>query len=404
MKNEKFIKQICNQIETAVNRSIKGFPDAVWLSDLFTLKKMPISASTIARLYGLTNSSQKPYLSTLDNLAKFLDYDNWVNYVEDQSKHYFNSNIFLTEETEGFSQSVLELALSLKRYDTVKMLLGKYPYFDNNPIHFSTANLIGKYVKKNNYDEDLLLVLANSKAGQSLFYECFVDDNNENNYFSNTLFTYYLPQVTNKHDIYFVYSYLLAQNIYSENWKKSFVKEYQELSKSINIKQLHYHLLSRYFECNILIDGMQGNLQKNVDDYLNTITNYALSIDKNEWLLARSIRALLHFGFKKELLNHLKFNEIINATIMKKRKSKNSGALYIIQLYWLYGNIENRLTYQPFHFSADYLQGNSVERIAIETATASLYSKGVIKKAIKENLKQYCANTKIKWIINLLYN
>jgi hypothetical protein len=401
-EREKFIQKICRQIETSVNRSIKGFPDAIWLSDLFKEKKIPVSASTIARLYRLTQSSSKPYLSILDNLAKFLEYDNWENYVEDQSKHHFSANHFLTEEAKGFSQSVLELALYLKRYDTVQMLLEKYTYFENNPVHFATANLIGKYVNKNNYDEALLIVLANSKAGRSLFYECFVDE--ENVSFTNALFNYYLPKVTAKQDVFFVYSYLLAQKGYLGTIEKSNIKKYQELIKTIDIKKIHYHLLSRFFECNILIDGIENTLQSKVTYYLDSISNYAILTDKNEWLLARNIRVLLHFGYKTALLNHVLFNEIVNTTIMKKSQNKKSAALYIIQLYWLYSNKEDTIAYQPFHLSIEYLQGNSIERIAIESATASLYSKGKNKNQIEENIKQFCTDTNMKWINNLLYN
>lgn len=369
---------------------------------MFKQKKIPVSASTFARLYGLTITSSKPYFSTLDNLAKFLEYDNWENYVEDQSKHHFSANHFLTEEAKGFSQSVLEMALHLRRYNTVQMLLEKYTYFENNPVHFSTANLIGKYVKRNNYDEALLTVLANSKAGRSLFYECFVDE--ENDSFSKALFNYYLPKVTTKQDVFFVYSYLLAQKGYAGSIEELFIKKYQELLSTLDIKKLHYHLLSRYFECNILIDGLENKLQSKITHYLDNISNHALYINKNEWLLARNIRALLHFGFKKELLNHISFNEIVNTTIMKKSQNKKSAALYIIQLYWLYSNKEDTIAYQPFHLSIDYLQGNSIERIAIESATASLYSKGKTKRQIEENLKQFCSNAKMKWITNLLFN
>lgn len=401
---EKFIQKICKQIEIAVNKPVKGFPDAIWLSDVFKQKKLPISASTVARIYGLTTATSKPYKSTLDNLAKFLEYDNWENYVEDQSKHHFSANHFLAEKGDGFSQSVLEMALHLKRYDAVQIMLEKYTYFENNPVHFSTANLIGKYVKINKYDEELLIVLANSKAGQSLFYECFVDEENDNEYFSKALFTYYLPKITNKEDVFFVYSYLLAQHSYSETIQKDFIKEYKDITKTIAIDKLHYHLLSRYFECSILIDGIENKLQAKVQKYLNTISSYALSLEKNEWLLARSIRALLYFGLKKELLNHVPFNEIVNTTMMKKSKFKNSAALYIIQLYWLYSNSENTITYQPFHLSIDYLQGNSTERIAIESATACLYADGSTKTLIEENLMQYCAGTKMKWILNLMFH
>lgn len=401
---ELYINQICKQIETAVNRNIKGFPDAIWLSDCFREKKLSVSPSTLARLYGLSAYSSKPFLSTLNQLAKFLEYDNWENYLEDQSKHHFCSNIFLTDEAEGFSQSVLEMALCLKSYDVVKKMLEKYTYYDNNPIHFSTANLIGKYVKRNNYDEKLLQILAQSKAGRSLFYECFVDEDNENDYFSKAIYNYYLPQVPDFDNTFFVTSYILAQNIYSGKPDKTFIKRFQELTKKTIVEDLHYHLLSRYFECTILIDGIKSQLQYNVNDYMNRISNYASTNEKNEWLLARSIKSLLHFGFKKDLINHIKFNEIVNTTIMKKRKTKNSAALYIIQLYWLYGNRENRTSYQPFHLSIDYLQGNSKEKLAVECATASLYAKGKTKKLTEENIKQYCADENIKWIPNLLFN
>lgn len=401
---EKFIQKICKQIEIAVNRAINGFPDAVWLSDVFKQKKLQMSASTIARMYGLTNATSKSYKSTLDNLAKFLEYDNWENYVDDQSTYHFSSNHFLTEEADGFSQSVLEMALHLKRFDTVQIMLEKYNYFESNPVHFATANLIGKYVKKHNYDETLLMVLANTIAGQRLFYECFVDEENDNEYFSKALFTYYLPKVTIEKDVFFVYSFLLAQHSYSGTIQKDFIKEYQTLTKTIDIENLHYHLQSRYFECYMLIDGIEDRLHNNVENYLNRISHFASIREKNEWLLARSIRAILHFGLKKELLNHVQFNEIVNTMMMKKSKSKNSAALYIIQLYWLFSNSDKTVTYQPFHLSIDYLQGNSKERIAIESATASLYSEGNSKKLIEENLIDYCASTKMKWILNLMFH
>ena len=164
------------------------------------------------------------------------------------------------------------------------------------------------------------------QRGRSLFYECFVDE--ENDAFSEALFHYYLPKATTKQDIFFVYGYLLAQKGYLGTIEKSFKKKYLELLSGLDIKKLHYHLLSRYFECNILIDGLEDKLQSKVTNYLDSISNYAISINKNEWLLARNIKVLLHFGFKNALLNHVQFNEIVNTTLMKKNQNKNSAALY----------------------------------------------------------------------------
>jgi hypothetical protein len=400
--NPLHIERIVKQIEVSVNRSIKGFPDAVWLSDVFKQKRLAVSPSTIARLYGIVASSSKPYVSTLDTLARFLAYDNWENYVADQDRHHFNANFFLTEDTHGFSQSILELALQLQRYDTVQILLEKYTYFEHNPIHYATANLIGNYVKLHNYDENLLKVLAQTKAGRSLFYECFVDENNENRSFSEALFMHYLPRVATSHDVFFVYAYLLSQNCYAGIGDATIVKQYQKLAKTISVNELHYHLLSRYLECKIHIAAIENTLPKKAPILLDAITENANNHNKNEWIVARTIKALLHYGYKNELFSHVQFNEVVNAALMKKKKSKNSAALYIIQLYWLYSNKNDGLTYHPFHLAVDYLQGNSKERLAIESATAHFYAKGNTKKVIAENLTLYGAMTSMKWILNLI--
>lgn len=402
---KKHIKQICNQIEVSVNRKINSYHDTIWLSDLFKEKKILISASTIARIFGITNSKTKPYKATLDNLAKFLDYKDWENYVNYQSKYHSHSNVFLNEDGNGFSKINLEIGFILKKHETIKFELNNYEKFiSNNSIHFEIANLIGKYVKISNYDNELLMILAKFPAGRSLFYGCFVDENNENEYFSKAIYDYYLPEVPDFENKFFVTSYILAQKIYNGTIDYSILNSYKDLTKEIDIENLHYHLISRYFECTILIDGAKNKLHENIENYLDQISHFAFIKKKNEWLLARSIKALLHFGFKKELMNHKKINDIILTSLMKKRKSNNSAALYVIQLYYLYcTNNINDNAYHPFYLSNEYLQGNSIEKIAIESATTYIFSKGKNRKIIKKNLQEYCELNKVNWILNLVF-
>lgn len=404
-ETKKNIKKICTQIEIVVNRKIKSYQDTIWLSELFKEKKILISASTFARIFGITNSKTKPYKATLDNLAKFLDYNDWDNYLNYQSKYHSYSNVFLNDDANGFSKINLEIALLLKKYDAVKLELDKYEKFiASNSIHFEIANLIGKYVKINNYDSELLIILAKSAAGRSLFYGCFVDENNENEYFSKAIHNYYLPQVPDFENTLFVTCFIIAQNIYIGKIDCSLVTKYQNLIKNIDLVNLHYHLISRYFECSILIDGTYKTLDDKIENYLNQISHFALIMQKNEWLLARSIKALLHFGFKKELMEHKKINDVIHASLMKKRKSNNSAALYVIQLYYLCcsDNLDIN-NYLPFYLSNEYLQGNSIEKLAIESATTYLFAKGKNRKLIKQNLEEYCKLSKINWILNLVF-
>jgi hypothetical protein len=404
-QTNKHIKQICDQIEVSVNRKINSYHDTIWLSEIFKQKKILISASTFARIFKITNSKTTPYKATLDNLAKFLDFSNWENYLNYQTKYHSQSNVFLNEDATGFSKINLEIALLLKNYEAVKFELDKYEKcITNNSFHFDVANLIGKYVKINNYDDKLLILLAESAAGRKLFYGCFVDENNESEYFSKAIYNYYLPKVPDFENTLFVTSFIVAQKIYFRTIDNSLLNKYQDLIKYIDIENLHYHLISRYFECTILIDGRNNILHKNVENYLNQISHYALIKQKNEWLLARSIKALLHFGFKKELMNHKKINDIILTSLMKKRKSNNSAALYVIQLYYFYSTeILNENIYHPFYLSNEYIQGNSKEKIAIEAATTYIFSKGKNREIIKKNLLEYCEQNKINWILNLLF-
>jgi hypothetical protein len=257
-------------------------------------------------------------------------------------------------------------------------------------------------VKLYNYDEELLNVLAITKAGRSLFYECFVDENNENQSFSIALYKHYLPQVTSSQEVFFVYAYVVAQNGYAEVIDPLMIAKYQQASKEIPANKLHFHLLSRYLECEIHIAALEQKLHRGIATVIEAITEHTNLETKNEWILARTIKALVHYGFKAHLFKNAQFNEAVDAVLMKKRKSKNSAALYIIQLYWLYSKRSEGLSYHPFHLAVDYLQGNSKERIAIEAATARFYAKGKIKALIDDNLAMYCEKTNIKWILNLI--
>ena len=142
---------------------------------------------------------------------------------------------------------------------------------------------------------------------------------------------HYLPQVPDFDNTFFVQSYIVAQGIYAGKIEKPLILKHQQLLNETKADDLHYHLISRYFECTILMDGLENKLPDTIQMHLDHIVNYASIREKNEWLLARNIRAILHYGFKTELLHHTKFNELINETLMKKRQNKKSAALYILQ-------------------------------------------------------------------------
>jgi len=164
-----YIQHICNKIEQMVNRKIKGFPDTIWLANKFEERNLFISGHTLARVFGVIPNANKPYKTTLDTLAHFLEYDNWDVYLQSHAEQLTKNNFFLSENANGFSEVTLKIALDTKNYDELHRILLLYNSYELNEFHFYIANLIGLFVQENRTDEVLLEVLAKSRAGQSLF-------------------------------------------------------------------------------------------------------------------------------------------------------------------------------------------------------------------------------------------
>lgn len=65
------------------------------LSELIYEKtKINLSPLTLKRLWGKTNYNSKPSTTTLDTLALFLDYKDWIDYQNNQQKSVFNLKLF----------------------------------------------------------------------------------------------------------------------------------------------------------------------------------------------------------------------------------------------------------------------------------------------------------------------
>ena len=401
---EPFLVKICKQIELIQKRTILEFVDAKWLSQDMADKKVFISPHTLARLFGVIKPFRKPYKETLNGLAKYLDYQDWEDYVNNQTTLHSDPNFFLTENNDGFSQSVLELALISRDYEEVIRIIEKHDLVKINHTYVLTAAVIGVYLKTNNYDKSLLKFLANSKAGHLLFYECYVDEDNENNYFSEALLNYYLPKVTNPFRKIFVYTYAISQTAYKENNINQYFKDFQELTKSINIEKAHYHEYSRWIECNIIIDNFNNQLKDTYISHIEYIFNYISDDFEPEWIIVRPLRALLHFGFKNELMVHKELNDYIKTILFKKNKNKNSIPLYVLQLYWLCRErkLNRKNSYNPFRKPINYFHSDNNEKLAIEFATASLFASGDNKIFLDKNLDTFCKKTGKQWVLNLL--
>ena len=217
---------------------------------------------------------------------------------------------------------------------------------------------------------------------------------------------YYLPNITNDYRKLYVYCFLISQSAHKEQKTSDFSKEFIALTTQLDKSKCHFHERSRWIECLILIDGFNNLLQNTWKIHLQEIIEFSISMGLNEkaWLLSRSLKALLLFGFKEELFNCKKWNEIVDNLIKNQTKELHSIALYTLQLYWISKSmyLNSKTIYTPFRIHNILFQNESNEKTAIEFAVASLFATGENKQIITSNLKRFCETKGVHWVVKMI--
>jgi hypothetical protein len=259
-----------------------------------------------------------------------------------------------------------------------------------------------KVKSKKNYCNYYQIVVL----GNFFFYECYVDEDNENNYFSEALVNYYLPNVTNDYRKLYVYCFLISQSAHKEQKTSDYVKEFTTLTSQLDIGNCHFHERSRWIECLILIDGFNKVLQNTWKHHVNELVALSIGLSLNEkaWLLSRPLKALLLFGFKEELFNYMAWNDVVDNLIKNQTKELHSIALYTLQLYWISKSmyLNSKTVYTPFRIHNILFQNESNGKTAIEFAVASLFATGENKQIITVNLKRFCETKGVHWVVKLI--
>lgn len=401
-----YLIALCNQLEAQLGFKINNIADAEKCSGILASEKLYISPHTIARLFGVVKPFRTPYKDTLNILVRFLQYSDWESFCNEQSNVPFDPNFYLTEASDGFSLAVLQLALANEDTRALQLVLEKVKENENEAILFTAADLIGTYVRKSKKQNELLQLLADSTVGHLFFYECYVDEDNENNYFSDALVQYYLPNVINDYRKLYVYCFFISQTAHKELKLSSYFKEFQKLTLQLYKKNCHFHELSRWMECQIVIDGFNNSLQKTWKLHLAELIVLSTDLELNEkaWLFSRSVKALVLFGFKEELFNHEELNNHIDAIIKHQKKEFHSIALYTLQLYWICKSLylHSKTVYNPFRIHNILFANESNEKTAIEFAVASIFATGENKSIISHNLKDYCKDKGTDWVLRFI--
>lgn len=401
-----YLIAICQQLEHQLGFKINNIAMAQKCSDLLAAEKLHISMHTIARIYGVIKPFRTPYKDTLNILARYLKYIDWEDFCSNQTNVPFDPNYFLTETSDGFSLAILQLALANEDFKALQLILEKAKKNENEAILFTAAELIGAYVRESKKQKELLQLLADSSIGHFFFYECYVDEDNENNYFSEALVNYYLPNVTNDYRKLFVYSFIISQTAHKEGSLSSYHSDFLALKGNLNKNECHFHELSRWFECLILIDGFKGELIKTWKHHVNEIVVICNNYEdaKKAWFISRVLKALLLFDLRNELFVHTEFNAIVDHLIKNQKKEVHSIALYSIQLYWISKSffLKNKSIYSPFRIHSLLFQNESHTKAALEFASASLFASGENKTIITNNLKKFCERKGVYWVLKMI--
>ena len=401
-----YLITLCNQLEIQLGFKIKNIANAEKCSEVLALEKLFISTHTIARMYGVVKPFRTPYKDTLNVVARYLKYEDWEDFCNNQTNIPFDPNYFLTEASDGFSLAILQLALANEDFKALHLVLEKAKENENEAILYTAAELIGAYVRKSKKQKELLQLLSDNSVGHFFFYECYVDEDNDNNYFSEALVNYYLPNVTNDYRKLYVYCFVISQTAHKEHKSSPLLQEFQKLAVQLDKNKCHFHELSRWMECQILIDGYNRVLNETWQLHLAEllVLSAGLGLNEKAWLLSRSLKALLLFGFKEQLFHHKEVNNHIDGIINNQKKEFHSIALYVLQLYWICKSLyfNDKSVYNPFRIHNILFQNESNEKSAIEFAVASLFATGKNKQIITGNLKSFCEAKGVHWVMKML--
>ena len=191
-----YIRELKKRLELISTITVKEFNDCKNLSNLLNEKGIAISAHTIARLYCLLKETHRPYTSTLNLLCEYIGYRSYNDFC----LHYeneINQALYAPRDlfkTGDYSLIALEIAIANNDWLGMRNILESV-----NKTNFHYQNLVitlGNAVRAHPFQNELLKELNKIENGRWLFYECYVDEDDRNNYYSNALKEYYITAST----------------------------------------------------------------------------------------------------------------------------------------------------------------------------------------------------------------
>jgi len=402
-----YIRELKKRLEIATSIEIKEFNDCKQLSELLNLKGLAVSSHTFARLFAILKDNHRPYTSTLDLICEFLEYRNFSEFCI-KIKNEINQALYAPHElfkTGAYSLLALEIAIANNDWIGMKAILDA---IDTTKFHIHDLVItLGNAVRAHPMQQELLQELNKTENGGRLFYECYVDEDDRDYYYSNSLKEYYKTANKTKGNQLFLECFLASKAIYQN--QKIDIQSFQLIQiNDFSYDNLHFHEISRFFEIQLLLDFQNRVLNKTITAHLEKIiytTTAAVEHSEACWILARSLKALSFAGMLKKAMSYSPFNLLVFKLFKQLNAKIDSIGELIIQFVGHVFFVKNQQ--EAFQIPPSKIgvkcDNETNARILIESATASLYAKSSVKSILDNNIQSFAKQTNQTWVFELLY-
>jgi hypothetical protein len=405
IKDDFFHQELRQAIRLKSEKRMVEFNECTLLSTHFSTQGIHVSAHTLARFFGVMETKHRPYTSTLDLLSKYIGHETYAKFCAALSEN-FESALFSPKEsfsTGAYSLVAFELAIAEHDWKTVTDLLESVDR--DHPFTYELVMYLGNAVRSHPNKKDFLHALSQSSSGRWFYYECFVDEDDENNYYSDALLAYYAKSPIPFGNQIFIKCFLAVKSIYMGKQLRGQDLTWIQL-EGISLNQLHFHEISRILELRILLDFLNNKLHQTLPNHLDQICVMSKNMPHFNacWLLARTIKALSFSGVFQRALSFNSFTQTLIQRFEENPSRIHSMGELIIQFvghtYFL--KIKNeRFTLPPLKLSFRH-DNETKSRMLVESATALLYAEEPVKSMLKKNIFSFAKNTQQTWINGLI--
>lgn len=395
-------------VEFQLGFRLATLSDCQKASEVMRLKRITISAHTLARFFGIIGRQIQPYKATLDLLSQYCGFKNFDHFVkmyssnelEDSSglRSSFNSN-------NGEIERALKIAFQAFDEESIHLLLEQID--ENDPFHFwlmHTASYLYSLPQKHTLL--LLEILAKSKAGRKYFYEQYINENDPNGVFSEALMKYYMPAKQESQAKIFSQLFISSLYVYRDRQidLKDIQREVTKAQKTLN-EELGFHLQSRMMEFKILNTSIGP---RDAKKFCKTIADHTLLAVEHfnrfeqMWYLYRITRAMSHKGLLFEFLSQYELREQLEMLYLSQKELISTVPLLFIQAclhyYWGRKKIEHNFAFNLCHPYVAQNESNTI--LVLEAFGIALYDESVVGQSIKRNLPKIHASSGTAWMKN----